>query len=116
MNNTDLFLSDILGILESKSEDAFRGFLCDEFNTLHDAIDNDVLDARVLSLCVFTDESSVNIVIRSLVASNGPTGTDVGEQVESSSQREIKRDVTLPDRGLIKHISDLFLEGKKDLE
>ena len=56
-----------------------------------------VLDTRVLSLCVLTDENGVDIIIWCLVSGDGDTWPDVGEQVESPSEGQIKGNVTLSD-------------------
>jgi len=55
-------------MLEGEPEHALRGLPGDELDTLHDSVHNDVLNARVLALGVFSDEDEVNIVVRSLVA------------------------------------------------
>lgn len=54
-----------------------------------------MLNARVLSLSVLTDEDSVDIVIGSLEALNGQARADVREQVEGPAQRQIERNVAL---------------------
>jgi len=56
-----------------------------------------VLNARVLSFCVFTDENGVDIIIRCLISGNGDTWPDVGEKVESPSESQVERNVTLSD-------------------
>ena len=42
-----------------------------------------MLNTRVLSLGVLTDEDSVDVVVRGLEALDGDARTDVGEEVES---------------------------------
>lgn len=54
-----------------------------------------MLNARVLSLSVLTDEDSVDIVIGRLEALNGQARADVREQVEGPAQRQVKGNVTL---------------------
>jgi hypothetical protein len=54
-----------------------------------------VLDTRVLSLGVLTDEDGVDVVIRRLETLDGHAGTDVGEEGEGSSEGEVERDVAL---------------------
>ena len=56
-----------------------------------------MLDAGVLSFSVFTDENSVDIVVRGLVSLDRDTWPNVGEQVEGSTQGEIEGNVTLAD-------------------
>jgi len=56
-----------------------------------------VLNTRVLSLSVLTDEDSVDVVVSSLVSLDGNTRSDVGEKGECSSKCQVERDVTLSD-------------------
>lgn len=56
-----------------------------------------VLNTRVLSLGVFTDQNGVDIVVGSLVTLDGDTWTDVGEKGEGSSQSQVKGNVTFSD-------------------
>ncbi|KAL9582181.1 MAG: hypothetical protein Q9203_005599, partial [Teloschistes exilis] len=82
---TDLRPAYILGVLESESEDALRGFSGDEFDALNDAVDDHMLDPRVLSFGVLADEDCVNIVVWGFVAGYRFARADVGEEVECSS-------------------------------
>lgn len=54
-----------------------------------------VLNTRVFSLSVLTDQDSVDIVIGCLEALNGKTWSDIGEEVESSAESEVQRNVAL---------------------
>lgn len=45
MHNADLLPANLLGLLESKSQDALGCFSRDKFDALHDSIDNNVLDS-----------------------------------------------------------------------
>jgi hypothetical protein len=54
-----------------------------------------VLDTRVLSLGVLTDEDGVDVVIRRLETLDGHARADVGEEGEGSSEGEVERDVAL---------------------
>lgn len=56
-----------------------------------------VLDTRILSLSVLTNEHSVDIVIGSLETLDGDARSDVGEQVEGSAKSQVERDVPLAD-------------------
>ena len=56
-----------------------------------------VLDTGILSLSVFTDEDGVDVVVRGLETLNGHTRTDVGEEVEGTTEGEVERDVSLAD-------------------
>ena len=95
VDNAHLFLAGADGVLEGVAEDALGSLLGDELDGLDDAIDDDVLDARVLALCVFTDEDGVDVVVGSLVAGNGLARAQVGKEVEGAAERQVERDVTL---------------------
>jgi hypothetical protein len=56
-----------------------------------------VLNTRVLSLGVFTNENSVDIVVGGLVSLDRNTWPNVGEQVEGSAQGEVEGNVALAD-------------------
>lgn len=56
---------------------------------------NLMLDTRVLSLCVFTDENRVDIVVWSFVSGNGNARPNVGEKVESPPECQIEGNMTL---------------------
>jgi len=81
-----LFLSHILSVLKRKPQYALGGCAGNEFDALHDAVDNDVLNAGIFALGVFADEDSVNIVVRGFVAGNGFAGANVGEEVEGAAE------------------------------
>jgi len=86
--------------LESVAEDALGGLTGDEFDTLNDTINYDVLNARVFSFGVFTDQDGIDVVVGSFVALKGTARADVGEKVEGSSECEVERDVTLANGSL----------------
>ena len=48
-----------------------------------------MLDTRVLSLCVLTDENSVDVVVRRLESLDGNARPYVGEKVERPPQRQV---------------------------
>lgn len=56
-----------------------------------------MLNTRILSLSVLSNQDGVDIVVRCLEALYGDTRSDVGEEVESSSQSQVERDVALSD-------------------
>ena len=58
-----------------------------------------MLNARVLSLGVLTDEDGVDIVVGGLVALDRNTGTDVGKEVEGTAEGQVERDVSLANYG-----------------
>ena len=100
VHDANLLLVDGLGVLEGEAQDALRGLLGDELDALHNTIHNDVLDTRVFTLGVLTDQNSVDAIVGGLVAGNGAAGTDVGEQVEGTAQSQVQGDVALTDGGL----------------
>jgi len=100
VDDADLFLARGDGVLEGEAQDALRGLLCDELDGLDDAVDDDVLDARVLALCVFTDQDRVDVVVGGFVAGNGLAGTQVGEEVEGAPESQVEGDVAFADGGL----------------
>ncbi len=94
-------LADVLGVLEGEAQDAFRGRSRDQFDALHDAVDDDVLNARVLAFGVLADQGDVDVVVGGFVAGDGFAGAHVGEEVECSAEGEIEGDVTFAYRGLV---------------
>lgn len=95
MDGADLFAANVAGVLEGIAQDTLRGVAGDELDALDDAVDDNVLDARVFALCVFADQDRVDVVVGRLVAGNGAAGAHVGEEVEGAAQRQVERDVAL---------------------
>lgn len=87
--NTDLLLVDRAGVLEGIAEDTLRSILGDELDALHNTWYNDMLDTRVFTLGVLTDQNGVDIVVGCLVSCDRPAGTDVGEKVECTTQGQV---------------------------
>lgn len=54
-----------------------------------------MLNTRVLSLGVFTNEDCVDIVVGSLIALDGDARADVREQLESSAKGQVERNMAL---------------------
>jgi len=48
-----------------------------------------MFDARVFSLGVFSDQHRINVIVRSLVASDGAAGSDIGKKVEGSAEGQV---------------------------
>ena len=101
VHGADLSLADVLGVLEGEAEDALRGGAGDEFDALDDAVDDDVLDARVFALGVLPDQRDVDVVVGRLVAGDGLAGPHVGEEVEGSPEGQVQRDVAFADGRLV---------------
>lgn len=100
VDDADLVAADLLGVLEGEAEDALRGGARDELDGLHYAVDDLVLDARVLALGVLADEHRLDVVVGRLVAGDGEAGAEVGEEVEGAAEGEVEGDVALADGGL----------------
>lgn len=56
-----------------------------------------MLDTRVLSFRVFSNQDSVDIIVGGLVSLDGDTWSDVREKGECSSESQIERDVSFSD-------------------
>jgi hypothetical protein len=82
-------------VLEGEAQDALAGLAGDELDALHDAVHDNVLDARVLALCVLADQDGVDIIVRGLVADDGAAGAQVGKEVECATEGKVERDVAL---------------------
>lgn len=100
VDNTDLLAANRLGVLEGETEDTLTGLTGDELDALDDTIDDNVLNARVFTLGVLSDQDGVDVIVGGLVASDGSAGSEVGEEVEGSSQSEVQGDMALADGGL----------------
>ena len=87
--------------MEGEAEDPLRGLLGDELDALHNTVNNNVLNARVFTLGVFTDQDGVDIVVGGLVTSDRSAGADVGEEVEGTAEGKVEGDVTLSNGSLI---------------
>lgn len=104
VDDANLLAANLLGVLEGKSEDTLGSLPGDELDALDNSVDNNMLDARVFTLSVLTDQDGVDIVIGGLVAGDGAAGSQVGEEVESSSQSQVKGDVALANGSLSKRL------------
>ena len=100
VDGADLVLANLLGVLEGVAQHALGSLAGDELDGLDNAVDDDVLDARVFSLGVLTDENGVDTIVGGLVALDGLARTDVGEEVEGTAESQVERDVTLANGGL----------------
>lgn len=108
VDNSDLGTSDGLGLLEGKSEHTLRRLTGDELDGLNHTVNNDVLNARVFTLSVFSDQNSVDIVVRGLETSDRSARSQVGEEVESSAKSEVEGDVALANGSLEAGCQDLI--------
>lgn len=100
VDNADLLAVDGAGLLEGVAEDTLGSLAGDELDGLDNAIDNDVLNARVLALGVFTDEDGVNAVVGGLEASNRAARAEVGEKVEGPAEGQVEGNVALANGSL----------------
>jgi len=95
VDNADLLAANGLGVLEGESEDTLGSLASNELDALDNTVDNNVLNTRVFTLGVLSDQDSVDVVVRGLVASNGAAGSQVSEEVEGSAEGKVERDVAL---------------------
>ena len=95
VDDANLGLANVLGVLEGVAEHALGGLAGDQLDRLDNTVHNDVLDARVFALGVLTDEDGVDVVVGGLVSLDALAGTHVGEQVEGPSEGQVERDVAL---------------------
>lgn len=100
VDDADLLAADLLGMLESETQDTLAGLASDELDALNNTIDDNVLNSRVLSLGVFTDQDRVDVVVRGLEARDGAAWPEVGKKVEGTAESQVQGNVALADRGL----------------
>jgi hypothetical protein len=100
VDDAHLLAADGLGVLEGEAQDALRGLAGDELDGLDDAVDDDVLNARVLALGVLADQDRVDVVVGRLVPGDGAAGAQVGEEVEGAAERQVEGDVALANGSL----------------
>ena len=100
VHNTDLLLVDGASVLEGEAEYPLRSLLGDELNALHNTVNNNVLNARVFTLGVFTDQDGVDIVVGGLVTGDRSARADVSEEVEGTAESKVKGNVALSNRSL----------------
>jgi hypothetical protein len=95
VDDTDLLAADLLSMLEGEPQHTLAGLAGNEFDALDNAIDNNVLNARVLALGVLTDQDSIDVIVGGLVAGNRTARSQIGEEVECASESEVERYVAL---------------------
>lgn len=100
VDGADLGAADVLGVLEGVAADALGSLTGDELDGLDDAVNNNVLNAGVLSLGVLSDQDGVDTIVWGLVAGDGAARTDVGEEVECATEGKVEGNVSLSDWGL----------------
>lgn len=97
MHSAHLFPANVAGVLEGVSQHALRRLAGDELDALHHTINHDVLNARVFSLSVLSDQHGVDVVVGRLVAGDGSAWAHVGEEVEGSAECQVEGHVALAD-------------------
>lgn len=70
MDNANLVATNLLGMLEGESQNTLASLPGNKLNALNDTVNNDMLDTRVFTLRVLSDQDGVNIVICRLVTSD----------------------------------------------
>jgi hypothetical protein len=79
VHDTDLLLVDGAGVLEGEAQNPLGSLTGDELDALNDTVDDNVLNSRVFTFGVLTDQDSVDIVVGGLVACDRAAGAEVGE-------------------------------------
>ena len=100
MDHAHLVATNLLSMLEGESENALASLGSDELDALDNTVYDDVLDARVLALGVLSDQDRIDAIVRSLVTSNGAARSQVGKEVEGTTEGQVERDVALADGSL----------------
>jgi hypothetical protein len=95
VHDTDLLLVDGAGVLEGEAQDSLGSLTGDELDALDDTIDDNVLNSRVFTFGVLTDQDGVDIVVWGLVACDRAARAEVGEEVEGTAKGKVQRNVTL---------------------
>ena len=73
-----------------------------------------MLDTRVFTLGVLPDEDGVNIFVRSLEALDRHARTNVGEEVEGPTERQVQRNVALTNCCIVNGSSTQAYSGDTD--
>lgn len=105
MDDADLLTANGLGVLEGESQDTLGSLTGDKLDALNDTIDNNMLNARVFTLGVLSDQDGVDVIIGGLVASDGSAGSQVSEEIECSSESKVQGDMSLANGGLETDVS-----------
>lgn len=107
VHGAHLLAANGIGVLEGEAQNALRGLAGDELDALDDAVNNDVLDTRVLALGVLADQDRVDTVVGRLEALDGAAGAHVGEEVECAAEGKVEGDVTLANGRLLRALDVL---------
>ncbi len=95
VDGANLGAANVLGVLKGVAADALGSLTGDELDGLDNAINDDVLNTRVLSLSVLSDQDGVNTIVWGFVASDGAARADVGEEVEGAAESKVEGNVAL---------------------
>lgn len=113
VDSSDTITADGFSVSESITSNTLRSFSGDQLDGLNNTIDNLihvrwysirslikltsylVLNTGIFTFSVFTNEDSINILVRGLVTFDGATRTNVGIQVEGTTEGQVERNVTL---------------------
>jgi len=100
VNRANLPLSCLFSILKGESKYTLRCGTSNELDTLYNSIDYDMLNPGVLSLGVFTDKYSIDIIVWGLVTSNGLARANVRKKIECATESEVERDMAFTNGSL----------------
>lgn len=94
VHHEDLWLVDRSGVLERISNNLLGGLSGDELDGLDNTWDHGVLDTRVFTFGVLSDQHGVDVLVRSWVTSDRFRWSNVGKEVECLSQSQVEGSVT----------------------
>jgi len=90
LDGSNVIPSGLDSMLECVSSDSLGGISGDQFDGLHDARLDFVLNTRVLSFGILTDEQRIYVIVCSLEARDGFTRSHVCEKTESNTKSKIE--------------------------
>src|SRR5580698_2842859 len=82
VNGVDLFAVILAGVLESKTRNACRSFLGNDFQALDHTGDNFVFEAGVKALGIFANDDKVHVGIACRDVRQIANGTEVGVELK----------------------------------
>ena len=89
-----------LGMVKRVSGHALACFPSDELHGLYYAINNLMLNTRVFTLSVLSNEDCVDIIIGRFVALDGCAGSNIRKEVEGTTEGQVEGYVALANCGV----------------
>lgn len=97
VHGSDVGTAASLGVLESITSYALGSLVGDKLDRLYDTRLYLVLNTRVFTLGIFSNQNTVDVLVWSLEAFNRLAWSNVGVETECPSQGQVERDVTFSD-------------------